>query len=220
MKYQSRGIDTNQHGVHDDLVKVVKKHLAAEFRKPIAAHSEMAFQQVQERVDAWQGPIVLDSCCGVGESTLHLATVHQDALVIGVDKSAHRLAKNSAYGEASERCLLVRADLNDFWRQAVAADWQINHHYILYPNPWPKAKHLQRRWHGGALFPTILELGGQLELRSNWRIYLDEFAAALALSGQSAKVEALSDSHQAITPFERKYQATGQRLWQLQSTLC
>lgn len=220
MEYQSRGIDSNQQGVHDDLVKVVKKHLAAEFRKPIAAHSEAVFDEVQARVDAWTGPIVLDSCCGVGESTLHLATQHPEALVIGIDKSAHRLSKNASYGEAGERCVLVRADLNDFWRQAVAAKWQPTHHYILYPNPWPKAKHLQRRWHGGSLFPTILQLGGQLQLRSNWRIYLDEFAAALALTGHSAVVDALDETHQPMTPFERKYHATGQVLWRLQSNLC
>lgn len=220
MEYQSRGIDTNQQGVHEDLAKVVNKHLAAEFRKPIAAHSEAVFAEIQDKVNVWPGPIVLDSCCGVGESTLHLARQHPEALVIGVDKSAHRLAKNTSYGEAGERCLLVRADLNDFWRQAIAANWQPSHHYILYPNPWPKAKHLQRRWHGGALFPTIVQLGGQLELRSNWRIYLDEFAAALEITGHTATVEALSSEHHPITPFERKYQATEQVLWQLQSNLC
>lgn len=220
MDYQSRGIDTNQAGVHDDLSKLVKKHFATEFLKPIADHSAAAFAEVDAKVQTWTGPIVLDSCCGVGESTLELAKRHQDALVIGVDKSGHRLNKNKAYGEASERCLLLRADLNDFWRQAIAAGWQINRHYILYPNPWPKAKHVQRRWHGGPLFPSIVALGGKLELRSNWLIYLEEFAAALALAGHSSSIQALSSEIEPITPFERKYQATAQVLWQLQSNLC
>ena len=220
MNYQSRSIDTNQTGVHEDLSKLVNKHFAAEFLKPIAAHSEAAFAEADARVQAWKGPIVLDSCCGVGESTLALARRHENALVIGVDKSAHRLSKNKAYGEAQERCMLLRADLNDFWRQAITARWDISHHYILYPNPWPKAKHIQRRWHGGPLFPSIVALGGQLELRSNWLIYLEEFSAALALAGRSSKIQALVGDIEPITPFERKYKATEQVLWQLQSNLC
>lgn len=220
MDYQSRGIDTNQSDVHDDLAKVVQKHLRHEFQKPIAEHSKAVFEDVQAKVAKWSGPLVLDSCCGVGESTLHLSKVHSDALVIGVDKSAHRLAKNTAYGDADERCLLVRADLNDFWRQALAAGWVLDYHYILYPNPWPKQKHLQRRWHGGPLFPTIVALGGQLELRSNWALYLREFAAALKLAGQSTQLRQLAVDEAPITPFERKYQATHQALWQLQSNLC
>ncbi|RAJ94979.1 tRNA (guanine(46)-N(7))-methyltransferase TrmB [Aliidiomarina maris] len=220
MEYQSRGIDSNQHDVHQDIAKVVRRHLNSEFLKPIASHSHDVFAAVDARVQAWQGPIVLDSCCGVGESTLQLAQRHPDALVIGVDKSAHRLAKTASYGEVSARCVLVRADLNDFWRQALTAKWQISHHYILYPNPWPKAKHLQRRWHGGPLFPAIIALGGQLELRSNWRIYLAEFAAALEIAGYASELNKLPAEIAPITPFERKYQATEQVLWQLQSNLC
>lgn len=222
MDYQSRAIDSNQQGVHEDLENQVRKYLQTRFRKPVAEHSQEAFDRVQEEITQWQGPVVLDSCCGVGESTLHLAREHTDALVIGVDKSAHRLAKNAAYqkGDMGQRCLLVRADLNDFWRLAVEADWPLTHHYILYPNPWPKHKHLGRRWHGGALFPQILALGGKLEVRSNWRLYVEEFQQALNIACQQSVVKQLPAVHAPITPFERKYQATEQPLWQLQSNLC
>ena len=51
-------------------------------------------------------------------------------------------------------------------------------HYILYPNPWPKAKHVQRRWHGSAVFPQIIAVGQEIILRSNWLLYLEEFQLA------------------------------------------
>jgi tRNA G46 methylase TrmB len=222
METTSRVIETNQTGVHDDLVKVVQKHLRTTFQKPVADHSRAVFDTVHQEVNAWQGPLILDSCCGVGESSLHLAKQNPDALVIGIDKSAHRLAKNAAYQQVvgGGRCLLVRADLNDFWRQAVDAQWVLDKHFILYPNPWPKQKHLQRRWHGGALFPSILALGGELELRSNWKLYLEEFAQALAVAERGANVQQLPPNIEPMTPFERKYQASGQSLWRLQSNLC
>ncbi|RXE84483.1 methyltransferase domain-containing protein [Pseudoalteromonas sp. A757] len=216
----SRSITTNQQGLHDKLDEIVTKHLTAEFKKPIAAHTQSAFDEVNARVQAFNGPIILDSCCGVGESTANLAKRHPDALVIGIDKSAHRLDKHDVEYKQTEQgqYILVQADLNDFWRLALEADWQPTHHYLLYPNPWPKAKHIQRRWHGSAVFPFIVKLGGKLELRSNWEIYVKEFARALALSGVDVEVEAY-ESDEAITPFERKYWASGQSSTRLVVTL-
>jgi tRNA G46 methylase TrmB len=112
----------------------------------------------------------------------------------------------------------VQADLNDFWRLAFEAGWQPTHHYLLYPNPWPKAKHIGRRWHGAPVFPFIVKLGGILEVRSNWDIYVKEFARALELAGQPAVVEAY-ESDSAITPFERKYWASGQSSTRLKIAL-
>ncbi|WP_300363033.1 methyltransferase domain-containing protein, partial [uncultured Pseudoalteromonas sp.] len=151
----SRSIVSNQPGLHEKLDEIVLKHLSAEFKKPIAEHTQSAFDQVNEKVQAFAGPIILDSCCGVGESTANLAKRHPDALVIGIDKSSHRLDKHDIEYKQTDagQYILVQADLNDFWRLAVAANWQPSHHYLLYPNPWPKAKHLQRRWHGAAIFP-------------------------------------------------------------------
>ncbi|QZO13502.1 tRNA (guanine(46)-N(7))-methyltransferase TrmB [Pseudoalteromonas piscicida] len=216
----SRSITTNQQGLHEKLDEIVTKHLTAEFKKPIAAHTQSAFDEVNARVQAFNGPIILDSCCGVGESTANLAKRHPDALVIGIDKSAHRLDKHDVEYKQTEQgqYLLVQADLNDFWRLALEADWQPTNHYLLYPNPWPKAKHIQRRWHGSAVFPFIVKLGGKLELRSNWDIYVKEFARALALSGVDVEVEAY-ESDEAITPFERKYWASGQSSTRLVVTL-
>lgn len=208
----SRSITSNQAGLHEKLDEVVQKHLNTPFKKPIAAHTQQAFEQVNEKVQAFDGPIILDSCCGVGESTANLAKLHPDALVIGIDKSEHRLEKHDIEYKQTEsgQYILVQADLNDFWRLACEANWQPTHHYLLYPNPWPKAKHLQRRWHGAAVFPYIVELGGRLELRSNWSIYVEEFARSLELAGKEAEISAY-ESDTAMTPFERKYWASGQQ---------
>lgn len=208
----SRSIVSNQPSLHEKLDEIVLKHLSAEFKKPIAEHTQAAFDQVNEKVQAFNGPIILDSCCGVGESTANLAKRHPDALVIGIDKSSHRLDKHDIEYKQTDagQYILVQADLNDFWRLAVAANWQPSHHYLLYPNPWPKAKHLQRRWHGAAIFPYIVKLGGRLELRSNCDIYVKEFARSLELAGHKCDVE-LYESDTAITPFERKYWASGQQ---------
>ena len=126
----SRSIVSNQPGLHEKLDEIVLKHLSAEFKKPIAEHTQAAFDQVNEKVQAFNGPIILDSCCGVGESTANLAKRHPDALVIGIDKSSHRLDKHDIEYKQTDagQYILVQADLNDFWRLAMAANWQPSHH--------------------------------------------------------------------------------------------
>ena len=212
----SRVIVTNQDGVHEQLKPLVLKHLSTRFHKPIQAHTQAAFLKCKEWVEAQGKPIIFDSCCGVGESTAAIAKRHPEHAVIGIDKSFDRLSKHEP--KTLDNYFLVQANLNDFWRLAAREGWQLSYHYILYPNPWPKGKHLKRRWHGSAVFPYILELGGTLEMRSNWELYLLEFSYALTLAKKTAII---SDyvTRDAITPFERKYSASGQKLYRLRSSL-
>lgn len=216
----SKAIVTNQPGIHEKLEALVLKHLAHPSKKPVQAHTQQAFDLANARVQQHQGEVIFDSCCGVGQSTRLLAKMNPNALVIGVDKSAHRINRNDSElvdqtnTQQVNNFMLVRADLNDFYRLAVAAKWPVNHHYILYPNPWPKAKHIQRRWHGSAVFPEILKLSSSLTLRSNWRLYLEEFQFAAELAGKHGEITLVNDE-QALTPFEAKYKASGQQCWQL-----
>jgi tRNA G46 methylase TrmB len=215
----SHEIVTNQEGVHEHLDEIVAKHIKHAFQKPYQQHSIDGFKAVETQIGQANKPVIFDSCCGVGDSTINLAKLHPNHFVIGMDKSGHRLNKNDAYEQHGvDNFMLLRTDLNDFWRLALEAQLTIEKHYILYPNPWPKAKHIQRRWHGSAVFPTIFALGGELEMRSNWRLYLDEFAQALSLVDKASSVNEFMPE-QAMTPFERKYQASGQALFKLTATL-
>lgn len=210
----SKTVSSNQPGIHDQLDKVVTRHLHAPFKRPFPDYSLRAFDRAQQWIANDVRPIIVDSFCGVGESTRHLARQHPDALVIGVDKSAHRLAKHPDHyaGDELENYCLIQADVDDFWRLAVTADWRPIRHCLFYPNPWPKKAHLKRRVHGSPVFSALLALGGTVELRSNWPVYVQEFSRALVLAGHRPSSELLTTT-QAITPFERKYQAAGQELW-------
>jgi tRNA G46 methylase TrmB len=223
----SKVIISNQDGIHEKLDEVVKKHLAHDFKKPYQAHTQQAFEEIDGVVQSFlnanpEGEVILDACCGVGQSTRLLAQQNPRAIVIGVDKSDHRINRNVEgfdvnNGFNADNFYLVRADLNDFYRLVKAAKWPVSKHFILYPNPWPKSKHLQRRWHGSAVFPQMTSLGNELILRSNWRIYLDEFQQAAShvdLTGDISEV-AIVDASLALTPFEAKFQASGQVCWQL-----
>lgn len=214
----SRQIHSNQTQVHDKLPKLVARHLRHISQRPFTQHTLEAFGQAQAWLADRQGPIILDACCGVGESTAHIANQHPHARVIGVDKSALRTAKHQHYSLHQDNALVLRGDLNDFWRLAVQANWTLYKHFLLYPNPYPKAAHVQRRWHASPAFADIVKLGGQLEVRSNWQLYIAEFAVALNVAGLTSQIQEYQ-FEPAITPFERKYWASGQSSWRLISPL-
>lgn len=214
MQQPSRPVVTNQPGPHHDLARRVSRGLTHPLRKPIARHTQEAFASVTQWYERQTGPLILDAGCGVGLSTRQLAEKFPDHTVIGVDRSEDRLTR--AHGELPANARLVRADLVDFWRLALASSWQPQRHYVLYPNPYPKSVHLKMRWHGHPVFPVIPALGGRLELRSNWRLYVEEFALALRqATGVKAAVEAFDAHGEPLTPFEDKYQRSGQSLWRL-----
>ena len=206
-------------------------HLLRHLESPLHEPSIEAFASVTSWLEErdWQrsAPIILDSGCGTGLSTRKLAISNPDAAVIGVDRSAKRLQKVGDSGRGSTapaedvaddndcdaplppNALLVRSELATFWRLMLAAEdtdgalaaSRVQQHYLLYPNPYPKPKRLNLRWHGHAALPCLLAIGDHLEMRSNWRTYLEEFGMAAATVGQaaSAAMEPYGDSHTCVT---------------------
>ena len=205
----------------------MNRHLRAPDRTPIPDHTALAFEAVRRYVQSSPAPIVFDSGCGTGHSTLRLASVHPDSWVVGIDKSRARLRRGPGSVDTDDRpavhvgrrTLLVRGDMYAFWRLAARENCQIAYHYLLYPNPWPKASHRARRVHGHPAFSALLRLGGQLEVRTNWLIYIEGFRAALRVAGLETAAPLQLTPESAISPFEAKYQGSGHALWRLKAEL-
>jgi tRNA G46 methylase TrmB len=74
-------------------------------------------------------------------------------------------SEESTITQLKPNAILLRAELSDlFTLISSKSDWIIHSHYLLYPNPYPKSKHLQRRWHGHPIFPVILALGKSVSI--------------------------------------------------------
>ena len=247
-----------------ELKKIVQKHCKSLDRflenKPIARHTQQAFDDIYPLIDTSK-KVILDSGCGTGRSTLLLGEMFPDHTVIGIDRSFVRLSKNTVnrknildaddddqeveekkssseeslrpFQAISSNTLLVRAELTDFWRCCLNSGWDISHHYILYPNPYPKKNRVKKRFYAHPSFPLILKIGGEITLRSNWEGYLKEFANSVtyahdlydeldmeddalvyledALSGPKERL----DKSIAYTNFEKKYDNVGEKTYEL-----
>ena len=212
----ANSVTSNQETLHKDLEEVVRKYARTTFLRPIADHTREAFAEVETFVEKFYGKngdletasgvtnairdgapganaetapraVILDSGCGTGESTIHIARRFPGIPVIGIDKSCARLNKagnpSQTVGEdVPANAFWIRAELLDFWRLTLdyvkACKWTIPYHAVYYPNPWPKQSEATRRFHMHPIFPTLLALGKTIELRTNWEIYAREFAEA------------------------------------------
>lgn len=225
------------------------QYLASPLHGPTAAEFSRTADWLYAADPAGARPLILDSGCGTGRSTRSLALAHPDCAVVGVDRSELRLGRTAPPLPPNAR--LVRAELASWWRLMLRSDAgplaadRLRAHYLLYPNPYPKAARLNRRWHAHPVLPALLALGGSLELRSNWRVYLEEFELALGAladadaSGDAARRLALPSGagqpgtrapgprgsrvaeyrlrapEDALSLFELKYSGGGEQLWRL-----
>ncbi|MEL7368685.1 MAG: SAM-dependent methyltransferase [Myxococcota bacterium] len=211
----SRIID--RAGPDERLESVVGRHVQTSFEKPVQPHNRRAFDVLQKHLEQNHHgeALVLDAGCGTGVSCLRLARRHPDAVIVGIDKSIGRLGRGVRMNAddifyARERVAWIRSDLIDFWRLAAAAGLRFARQYLLYPNPWPKRAHLQRRWHGHPVFPSIVKASPILTLRTNWETYAIEFVQALSMLGIECETRAVVGEE--LTPFEAKYRASGHTL--------
>jgi len=197
------------------------RRAARPYRKPVQQHNREAFAAVARWLADSSRPLAFDSGCGTGQSTLALGAAHPTWRLVGIDKSAVRLARYGAnhrpavYGNV----MLVRADLVDFWRLAATAGWRLAAHWLLYPNPWPKPSQAKRRWAEHPVWPALLALGGQLELRCDRFEYAQEMAWALRLAGPYEIRIDLWQPPVPISPFEGKYLHQQRRLYRLVAAL-
>lgn len=222
MKWNSRNIVSSQKEPHPSLEKIVKKHMQFPYQKPIHPGSVETLEKIMPILKK-HSLLILDSGCGVGESTIHIARNYPDALILGIDKSEKRIRKNEFYRSSIDpnikNYMIIRGNLVDLWRLMVDHGIKLYKHYLLYPNPWPKAEHVMRRWHAHPVFPFLLELGGELILRSNWQIYVQEFAIAVEImTGKKAVITSIQPET-FISPFEKKYFLSGHTLYELKVNL-
>ena len=159
--------------VRDDALRAAASLDRYLYSQPLHQPSTDAFARAAEWLHAADPhearTLLIDSGCGTGRSTCMLAQANPNSLVLGVDRSEHRLGKQQLL---PPNALLVRAELATFWRLMTAPDagplssGRVARHTLFYPNPYPKDSQRRKRWHCHPSFPLLLGLGGSLEVRS------------------------------------------------------
>ena len=200
-------IITDQTYPHPKLFSLVDHHRQVIF-KPEPLDTECCKILLALR-DSKQ-PLILDSGCGKAMSTGLISAKYPLHHVIGVDRSPNRLQPRARYKSVS----YLLCDCVSLWFFCLQNDIHFDYHYLLYPNPYPKKKHIKKRWYGHPILSTLLNIGQQTIVRSNWDIYIREFAFAANLHGFQS-IMSINTKDSVTSHFEQKYQGSHETTYQI-----
>jgi tRNA G46 methylase TrmB len=210
-------VTTNQDGIHDDLSDIVSKYTFENYKRPIAEFSKEVWTEILDWID--ESEVIFDLGCGVGSSSVYLATKYPNIKIVGIDKSFNRLnRKNEFKNSLSHNIRYFRGELLDLipliYKGYIDKTIQVHSLYLLYPNPYPKKMHVKRRFHGSPICVFLYNIKVPIILRSNWKLYLEEFKFVGNIFERTSELIKI-ENPDLITPFEEKFYKSGQDIFEL-----
>ncbi len=166
-------------------------------------------------------PRLLDVGIGNGEATVAWAAAHPDTDVLAVElhrpSIAATLTAIDEQGLANVR--VVEADVRTLLAQAGPGD--LHDVRILFPDPWPKRRHLARRLVDAgfaAAVADVLPPGGTLHVATDWEGYARQVTAALEADGRYAVEPAAGRPDRPVTTYEALGTAAGRAIHDVVAT--
>lgn len=165
--------------------------------------------------------------CGVGLHPIKRAALSSRSLYVAIEHTHER------YGKFVRRVENLRSKEpgalpNLEMRQANAVSWishyiqpgMVDQYWIMYPNPYPKKKHQNMRWHAMPFTSHLvatLKPGGLITLVTNMKYYADEACAFFTEQFGLKLVDhkELKLGFEPRTHFEKKYLERGELCFEL-----
>ncbi len=94
----------------------------------------------------------------------------------------------------------------------------VQHIRVLFPDPWPKRRHVARRIVDRTFVgccAALLEVGGELHLATDWADYADHMRSMVATESRLAPVADAGRPDRPITAYERRGLAAGRSITDL-----
>ena len=212
MKNNSRKVISNQLKKNTKLLYNLKKNYQNDFIPIISKSTLKVYEQIKNYYKQ-EVPIILDNGCGTGSSSLWLAKQNPNSAVFGID---HTDKFTSTY--PYKNIIFAQVEISQLWRLLWEKKIHIFKAYLLYPNPWPKSKHLTRRWHAHPAFKYLTHIADSLEIRTNWEIYALEARDSLEFMTGNKTVLSKFYPKTSISLHEDKYMRSGHDLFKLMSS--
>lgn len=161
-----------------------------------------------ERLDAAFGRStdrLLDVGVGNGVATLAWAAAHPDRDIVAVELHRPSIALTlAALAEAGlVNVRVVEVDVREL--MAGAATDAVHDVRLLFPDPWPKRRHLGRRLVDEpfvAAIAAVLPPGGTFHVATDWPDYARQVAAVLTAAGRFAVDPAAPRPERPVTTYE------------------
>ena len=204
-------------GVVVQIVSIVKPK---SFKKPALSHN------LDKSFYLWQksySQLIVDLGCGVGYHPIWLARNNPNTGVVAIERTKAKFLSMQRRSNNHElhNLFCVHADAQH-WIPQNLRDKSLDHLYFLYPNPYPKRKQANKRYHRQAFFEVLLNKlkdSGQLTFATNEKWLHEECETYLSHLWKlnPIKSETLSPRQTGHfrTHFEKKYLSRGESCFNL-----
>jgi tRNA (guanine-N7-)-methyltransferase len=168
------------------------------------------------------GPFAIEIGCGVGLHPIQWAKTNPLSHILAIERTKEKFARFSSrllHHPQLQNIFPAHADASQLLPHLVQ-DESVDEYFVLYPNPYPKARHKNRRFAHSpfSLFlAKTLKKGGRLSVATNDLSYADELRIHLPprtelklLADELIPCHSLPRSH-----FEKKYLARGEPCFNL-----
>ncbi len=172
----------------------------------------------------------LEIGCGVGWHPIRYARQNPDRMLLAFERTSEKFGKFERRITRHREAGIALGNLRPFhadaleWLAAQQPGPLFSRVWILYPNPYPKPKHRDRRWFSAKLMeplrPALLPQA-EIRLATNLEAYARE---AVSTARADWGLELLSETRlDALSPppggprthFEKKYLGRGEPCWDL-----
>jgi tRNA (guanine-N7-)-methyltransferase len=190
--------------------------MATSFAKP--SDLIVKLQSIVERLDLSQffpkpQPLELELGCGDASFLVEYAQRHSRRNFIGVERLLGRIRKLDRKGRRAGLSNLrgVRIE-SSYFLQCLLPPHAASALHIYFPDPWPKKRHRKNRLINES-FPGLacaaLAPDGVIYLRTDDRDYFAQMTDVFGADKEFQKVETPGELAEALTDFEREFNARG-----------
>ena len=164
------------------------------------------------------GPLLVDIGVGDGSATRAWATAHPDARVLALELHRPGIARllEDLEREGPTNVRVMEADALAVC--AELAPGSVTALRALFPDPWPKRRHVERRIVDRAfvtLAATLLVPGGTLQLATDWDDYAEHMRTMVATERRLVPVALPGRPDRPTTAYERRGLAAGRTITDL-----
>jgi len=165
--------------------------------------------------DGWLSgalPLEIDLGCGKGTFLVGMAARFPDRRYIGVERQIERVRKTGSKARrvSVDNAVIVRAECQLFLE--ALPDQCASGIHLLFPDPWPKRRHHERRLVQQSFLRETLRVlapGGFLDLVTDHEGYFRWIEREVALFGELLPAEWPADPERPLTDFEKLFREKG-----------
>ncbi len=171
-------------------------------------------------------PVDLEIGCGAGLHPIQYALANPERRIVAIEHTHTRFGLFAGRLKHHPQATNLVAIHDDAiaWVTHRVPEGSLSRVFLLYPNPYPKPKHLNKRWYAmpfmGELLASLMP-GGTLTLATNEGFYAEEARQWMTGEWGTALVEdrvlrvPAGEKTGGRTHFERKYLARGEACYDL-----